>query len=313
MSCPAKLKPARHFLLKAKELERSKDAEHKLMGLYCALSFITKSLPMARKDKECGAFVGQVMDELEKKKQNLDEATKSLFQENKGSEPQFIKRFATTLFKRADDIDRAGKATKQTARTFHAASVFFQVLESYDCPEDIAEVSKLVKYAKYKTADILKALKAGKGPAPGPPGGMMQDEEGGGKQQQDSSNASDDNVPPSNTPSAPPPPSYEGKYNGDNNNFDSHQVDNSRHVVPPPPSAHIVTPTEPKKYDYSHPGIDRPNNLTRRTDYVHPDNITRGSSKDALECARYAVAALEEEDEQYAIHLLRNALKALNC
>ena len=158
MSCPAKLKPARHFLLKAKELERSSDPEHTLMALYCALAFITKSLPMAREDKECGVFVGQVMDELEKKKQNLQEEAKALFQEYKGKEPEFIKRYASTLFKRADDTDRAGKATKQTARAFHAASVFFQVLESYDCPQDVEEVSKLVKYAKFKTADILKEI-----------------------------------------------------------------------------------------------------------------------------------------------------------
>ena len=67
----------RHFLLKAKELERSKDTEHTLMGLYCALAFITNSLPVAREDRDCGAFVGQVMDELEKKKQNLNEETKA--------------------------------------------------------------------------------------------------------------------------------------------------------------------------------------------------------------------------------------------
>lgn len=305
MSCPAKLKPARHFLLKAKELERSKDTEHTLMGLYCALAFITKSLPIAREDRECGAFVGQVMDELEKKKQNLNEETKALFQEYKGKEPEFIKRYASTLFKRADDTDRAGKATKQTARAFHAASVFFQVLESYDCPEDIEEVSKLVKYAKFKTADILKAIKAGRRPTPGPPGGMQDDvhvAEDNGSKTDDVVN--DNPVPP---PSAPP--AYEGKYSPP----PTHNVDIRPESYAPAPTGQVLPPSEPQKYDYSHPRISRPQNTTRSTDYIHPNNITRGSRSDALECVRYAVAALEEEDDRYAIHLLQNALKALNC
>ena len=40
---------------------------------------------------------------------------------------QYCENFAITVFTRADKIDRAGRADKNTAMTFYAASIFFEV------------------------------------------------------------------------------------------------------------------------------------------------------------------------------------------
>ncbi|KAI7899147.1 Vta1 like-domain-containing protein [Cokeromyces recurvatus] len=57
----------------------------------------------------------------------------------------------------ADNEDRAGKATKNTAKTFVAASVFLEILKTFG---DIdPEVDAKIKYAKWKATDIMKALR----------------------------------------------------------------------------------------------------------------------------------------------------------
>ena len=40
---------------------------------------------------------------------------------------QYCENFAITVFTRADKVDRAGRADKNTAMTFYAASIFFEV------------------------------------------------------------------------------------------------------------------------------------------------------------------------------------------
>lgn len=40
-------------------------------------------------------------------------------------------RFAFRVFAIADEEDRAGEATKETARTFNAAATFFDILEQF--------------------------------------------------------------------------------------------------------------------------------------------------------------------------------------
>ena len=47
-------------------------------------------------------------------------------------------RFAFRVFEMADQEDRNGIATKNTARTFQAASIFFEILEQFgDISEEV--------------------------------------------------------------------------------------------------------------------------------------------------------------------------------
>jgi vacuolar protein sorting-associated protein VTA1 len=81
--------------------------------------------------------------------------------------------FALGVFAKADKQDRAGRADANTAKSFYAASIFFEVLLQFgELQTDILEKQK---YAAWKAVDIHKALSEGRKPVPGPP---VDDSEG---------------------------------------------------------------------------------------------------------------------------------------
>ena len=57
------------------------------------------------------------------------EVDKSRANLNPSEDAAYCESFACTIFERADKIDRAGRADKNTAMTFYAASVFIEVRE----------------------------------------------------------------------------------------------------------------------------------------------------------------------------------------
>ncbi|GFP85252.1 protein homolog of mammalian lyst-interacting protein 5 [Phtheirospermum japonicum] len=58
-----------------------------------------------------------------------------------------------------------------TAKTFYAASIFFEILSQFGEVQLDLQLEQKQKYAIWKAADIRKALKEGRKPVPGPPGG----------------------------------------------------------------------------------------------------------------------------------------------
>ncbi|XP_057811323.1 protein HOMOLOG OF MAMMALIAN LYST-INTERACTING PROTEIN 5-like [Salvia miltiorrhiza] len=80
-----------------------------------------------------------------------------------------VEGFALNLFSKADKQDRAGRADLNTAKTFYAASICFEILNQFG--ELQPDLEQKQKYAAWKAADIRKALEEGRKPIPGPPGG----------------------------------------------------------------------------------------------------------------------------------------------
>ncbi|KAA8527016.1 hypothetical protein F0562_008755 [Nyssa sinensis] len=80
-----------------------------------------------------------------------------------------LEGFASNVFAKADKQDRAGRADLNTAKTFYAASIFYEILNQFGDLQP--ELEQKQKYAVWKAADIRKALKEGRKPEPGPPGG----------------------------------------------------------------------------------------------------------------------------------------------
>lgn len=106
-----------------------------------------------------------------------------------------VLQFASRIFLAADNEDRAGQATKKTGRLFLVASQFFEVMRVFgELPEEIEE---RIKYAKWKAADIIKALNEGREPHPGPIGSGAED-----KQQSPSSEVVAESAP-TTSPSPP--------------------------------------------------------------------------------------------------------------
>lgn len=57
---------------------------------------------------------------------------------------------------------------RNTARSFYAAGTFFDILGLFDA-EIHPDIQEKAKYAKYKAAEILKAVREGRQPTPGGP------------------------------------------------------------------------------------------------------------------------------------------------
>lgn len=76
--------------------------------------------------------------------------------------------FALSVFSNADDEDRAGNSSMETAKAFYASSIFFDVLEQFD-PELSFDLAEKRKYAKWRSAEIIRANKEGRAPAPPSP------------------------------------------------------------------------------------------------------------------------------------------------
>jgi TolA-binding protein len=86
---------------------------------------------------------------------------------NNQSINQSINSLHNEMHQIIDREDRAGKASANTARTFMAASAFFDVLQQFGAlPTDLVDMRK---YCKWKAADILKAIKEGRKPDIGGP------------------------------------------------------------------------------------------------------------------------------------------------
>ncbi|KAA8493043.1 Mammalian lyst-interacting protein 5 [Porphyridium purpureum] len=86
-----------------------------------------------------------------------------------------MEEFAYGVFKAADDEDRAGRATKETAFAFFAAFSYIEVCQLFgELPIDLDEKRR---YAKFKVSSILLALKEGRRPEPGGPGRIESDHE----------------------------------------------------------------------------------------------------------------------------------------
>ncbi|KAK8956755.1 hypothetical protein KSP39_PZI000044 [Platanthera zijinensis] len=146
------------FLQRADELQKHEP----LVAYYCRLFAMERGLriPQKERTKTTNSILVSLMNQLEKDKKSL----------KLGSEDNlYVEGFASNVFAKADKQDRAGRADLNTAKTFYAASIFFEVLNQFG--ELAPDIEQKLKYSIWKAADIRKALKEGRNPEPGPPGG----------------------------------------------------------------------------------------------------------------------------------------------
>ncbi|KAK9268700.1 hypothetical protein L1049_000460 [Liquidambar formosana] len=137
------------YLQRADELQKHEP----LVAYYCRLYAMERGLriPQSERTKTTNSI-------LDKKSLKL------------GPEDNlYLEGFASNVFAKADKQDRAGRADLNTAKTFYAASIFFEILNQFG--ELQPDLEQKQKYAAWKAVDIRKALKEGRKPEPGPPAG----------------------------------------------------------------------------------------------------------------------------------------------
>ncbi|XP_077221248.1 protein HOMOLOG OF MAMMALIAN LYST-INTERACTING PROTEIN 5-like isoform X2 [Tasmannia lanceolata] len=146
------------YLQRADELQKHEP----LVAYYCRLYAMERGLiiPQKERTKTTNSLLISLMKQLEKDKKSLKLGPDDYLH---------VEGFASNVFSKADKQDRAGRADLNTAKTFYAASIFFEILNQFG--ELQPDLEQKQKYAAWKAADIRKALKEGRRPEPGPPGG----------------------------------------------------------------------------------------------------------------------------------------------
>mmetsp|Transcript_67988 Transcript_67988/g.102549 ORF Transcript_67988/g.102549 Transcript_67988/m.102549 type:complete len:355 (-) Transcript_67988:69-1133(-) len=164
LAIPPELKKVTPYVRRAEELDRDKaNPESRLVAYYCRQYAVHNGIGLAT-SPEGKKSLGELLNDLEKEKEAMSAFTRD--------EAKFLcTKFADKIFDKADAEDRAGGATRATAKTFYAAASFLEMLQQfYQDDDESEEVSKLKKksvYAKWKATDILKAIKDGREPTPG--------------------------------------------------------------------------------------------------------------------------------------------------
>ncbi|KAJ3053622.1 hypothetical protein HK097_003815 [Rhizophlyctis rosea] len=161
---PEELKFINTYLQRANELQ----AKEPIVAYWCKYYAAKLALEKGgdQKSKEAKTYLLHLMDDIEKDRKAVG-TNEAITNDVVGY--AHIENFALRIFMNADNEDRNGNASKKTAKTFLAAAIFLELLKVFG---DIdTEVQEKIRYAKWKATDIIKALKEGRVPVPGPPGG----------------------------------------------------------------------------------------------------------------------------------------------
>ncbi|EGZ28424.1 hypothetical protein PHYSODRAFT_475194 [Phytophthora sojae] len=334
---PPTFKTLLPFIRRAEELDRDTSRpESKLIAYFCRQYAMELGIKLRENDasNEATDYLLSLMDRLEDEKNKLPD-----FTQEEGKE--ICEDFAMEIFTKADDEDRAGMANKSTARTFYAAGTFFDILNQFgDVSEDVVEKRR---YCKYKAATILKAIKEGKVPTPGPPEGLdlksvsttrlqpPQTSEPAFKQEPFPSltesarsagvmSASEldstwhgpptTQSPPPSAPShsAPAAPAYSAPK--------APPAPTPEYQPPSAPAPAYQTPSAPAPPSYQPPPAPTPSyqpppSYTPQSMPSRPRNtpISQNEINDAIEYAKFAVAALKVKDMKLAEERLEMALR----
>ncbi|RKP23927.1 Vta1 like-domain-containing protein [Syncephalis pseudoplumigaleata] len=152
LSIPSSLKFIAPFLAKGSEMQ----AHDAVIAYFCNVYAAQLAVEKGVADTESRTFLMALLERLEQEKAALagHEAL-----EDKAVSKAYVEQFALNIFKRADDEDRAAKATINTARSFQAAAVFMETCSTFDDLDD--DIAQKIKYAKWRALEILKAIKHG--------------------------------------------------------------------------------------------------------------------------------------------------------
>lgn len=211
-------------------------------------------------------------------------------QDNSAAKTHMI-QMALKIFLTADNEDRSGQASKKTAYMFHVASQFIEVLRVFG--EIAEELEERARYAKWKAADISKALNEGRQPVPGPPG----------------SNA------PAASPALSPPKPAEETHADRNLPSMSGTYDPSKSACPPPahpsppPVYPAFRPVSPPQH-YQPPPPPAVAAAPRQTSPPYSPSAQASYDLAEKHC-RYATSAIQFEDAPTAIREMEQAIAIL--
>ena len=332
LSIPAELKKITPYVRRAEELDKDKaKPESRLVAYYCRQFAVHTGIPFATSSVECKTCLGDILNDLEKEKAAMGAFTRD--------ESKFLCRaFVDKIFDKADAEDRAGMATKTTAKTFYAAATFFEILQQFydeaDDSEEREEERKRTIYCKWKATDILKAIKEGRQPTTGGYGEQAEEEESSEPPEREPMETNDSGFPsiPVATlpvPATPPPMFEEEEHNTGiemelgmpppyTPGLTAQPLAQRQAFVPKPPMPDVAT--RPSFNAVAPvPVADSPNKkkvgfmstFMKQKPPTPTGKATKQQLDDAKELTKFAMAALENKDGDLAAQRLQQALEAL--
>ncbi|PIL31697.1 hypothetical protein GSI_06400 [Ganoderma sinense ZZ0214-1] len=244
---PPELKPITPYLQRADEIATNDP----VISYWCAYYAAQQGIALKAKESSARHFLFDLLGLLEKLKNDIgpNDAV-----HDEPASAAYVENFALRVFTGADNEDRRGKITKNTARKFLAAANFLEILRTFNSEKtaiDLPAVEEKIRYAKWKAAEIAKAFREGRTPTPGPAG---------------SAAAPQDELPPAlpdiqfpdlnvvlppetsptgtiSAPSLPSPPSIVRVHPPPPELTDLPPVDNANHLVPHLPDG--LAPPQP--------------------------------------------------------------------
>ncbi|KAH0838030.1 Vta1 like-domain-containing protein [Lanmaoa asiatica] len=148
------LKSVAPFLQRAEELVEREP----VVAYWCAYYAAQLGISIKAQDSNSRNLLLNLLDALERLKKEIG-PTDAI--DIEPASAAYVENFALKVFKMADDEDRAGNASKSTAKKFLAATNFFEVLRVFS-KTDVSE-----------SLTIAKAFREGRRPTPGPAGSQL--------------------------------------------------------------------------------------------------------------------------------------------
>lgn len=320
---PPELKKIVSFVRRAEELDLDKsNPESRVVAYYCRQYAVQSGIPIATsaEGKKC---LGEILAGLEGEKKAM-----SVF--SKDESRHICRRFADKVFEQADDEDRAGIATKETARIYHKSAAFYDILKQFyeegEKSEEQKEEEQKLRYSKWRAVQIVNAIKEGR--KPDPPEGAETESQDSEKEKEYQEEKDDAHIEETEIPfmgtSVPqneseqgtevslPLPAYPPSLGSEN--AENAETSTSRPPMifspppmPPPPMPPPVPPVQPPPKVKS--GIFGLGG--GRKESKPNSRLSKAQFDDAMECTKFAIAALKKKDAGAAVEQLKEALKIL--
>jgi len=295
---PPTLKPCQTYMKLATDHEKV----NPIITYWCRLYALQLGLKIDSKAPENRVFLMSVMDWLEKEKK-IREADDNYINEIVAQ--AHVENYGMKIFLKADEVDRAGNATKNTAKQFFTAAQIFDMCAVFgEVGEDLLQKSK---YGKWRAAYIIKCIKNNETPLP------PEDEKS-------NDDLSDLNLPPAQQTSnneqstfnpdllpdigKPPAP-----FNSEDFSLDHLRIDNPPPSKPPSSASSTISRT-----DYSNQPPTA-SNTASKNDFssvaMNGVQLSRDCILKAQKYSKWASSALDYDDIGTAVNNLQKALNIL--
>ncbi|VDC01945.1 unnamed protein product [Peniophora sp. CBMAI 1063] len=160
---PADLKSITPYLQRADELK----VQDPVVAYWCAYYAAQQGISLKALGPANRNFLSTLLTALENLRATIGPSDAINVESVAGV---YVEDFALRVFNVADNEDRNGKANRSTAKKFLAAATFLEVMKVFEDKQLWESHADKARYAKWKAADIAKALREGRAPTAGPAG-----------------------------------------------------------------------------------------------------------------------------------------------